>query len=31
MDDADRKRLWADAQANVDKLNACPVRVITSL
>ncbi len=24
MDDADRKRLWADAQANVEKLNACP-------
>lgn len=24
MDDADRKRLWADANANVEKLNACP-------
>lgn len=24
MDDAGRKRLWAEAQANVDKLNECP-------
>lgn len=24
MDDADRKRLWANANANVEQLNACP-------
>lgn len=24
MDGADRQRLWAEAQANVERLNACP-------